>query len=171
MKDSFNPFFKSKYADINAFIDMVKPILSDSELIILQPLTYIENPITGIAQPAIRTVILDRLNQKLIESVTPMTAYPDNPQKAGSTITYFRRYALQSLLLIQTEDDDGNKASADAKTTKGFTTLLNAIKESDYKTLEDYKKKMEKSDKYSKSQKEQFAKAVDKRMVELIPEK
>jgi hypothetical protein len=37
---------------------------------------------------------------------------PENsdPQKMGSTITYFRRYALQSLFLLQAEDDDGHSA-------------------------------------------------------------
>ena len=33
-----------------------------------------------------------------------------DPQKLGSAITYFRRYTLQSLLALQAEDDDGNKA-------------------------------------------------------------
>jgi hypothetical protein len=32
-----------------------------------------------------------------------------DPQKLGSAITY-RRYTLQSLLGLQAEDDDGNKA-------------------------------------------------------------
>ena len=34
-----------------------------------------------------------------------------DPQKIGSAITYYRRYTLQSLLGIQAEDDDANKAS------------------------------------------------------------
>ena len=38
-----------------------------------------------------------------------------DPQKLGSAITYFRRYTLQSLLGLQAEDDDGNKASAPIK--------------------------------------------------------
>jgi len=35
---------------------------------------------------------------------------PDNvePQKMGSAITYYRRYSLQSMLLLEAEDDDGN---------------------------------------------------------------
>ena len=35
----------------------------------------------------------------------------NDPQKIGSAITYYRRYTLQSLLGIQAEDDDANKAS------------------------------------------------------------
>ena len=35
----------------------------------------------------------------------------NDPQKLGSAITYYRRYTLQSLLALQSEDDDGNSAS------------------------------------------------------------
>ena len=38
-------------------------------------------------------------------------------QKMGSAITYFRRYTLQSLLALQAEDDDGNKAITKIKPT------------------------------------------------------
>ena len=34
-----------------------------------------------------------------------------DPQKFGSSVTYFRRYSCQSILSLQAEDDDGNKAS------------------------------------------------------------
>jgi hypothetical protein len=33
------------------------------------------------------------------------------PTKFGSAITYYRRYTLQSLLGLNREDDDGNKAA------------------------------------------------------------
>ncbi len=39
----------------------------------------------------------------------PMTK--QDPQAAGSAITYARRYALQSIAGVPSEDDDGNKAS------------------------------------------------------------
>ena len=41
-----------------------------------------------------------------------------NVQKIGSAISYARRYALQSILGIAGEDDDGNAASAPKKPTK-----------------------------------------------------
>ena len=45
---------------------------------------------------------------------------PDNPdpQKIGSIITYYRRYSLQSLLLLQAQDDDGNLAIQQPKTVQ-----------------------------------------------------
>jgi len=39
-----------------------------------------------------------------------------DPQKIGSAITFYRRYTLQSLLGLQSEDDDGNKAIPPKKT-------------------------------------------------------
>jgi hypothetical protein len=54
----------------------------------------------------------------------------NDPQKLGSAITYYRRYTLQSLLGLQAEDDDGNKASQPAKTPtldlERLNTRLNA---------------------------------------------
>lgn len=54
-----------------------------------------------------------------------------DPQKRGSEITYYRRYTLQSLLGLQAEDDDANKASQATKEEskpwldeKGFKFLM-----------------------------------------------
>ena len=35
----------------------------------------------------------------------------ENPQKIGSAITYAKRYTLQSVYGLPSEDDDGNEAS------------------------------------------------------------
>lgn len=40
-----------------------------------------------------------------------LCAKPNDPQAYGSAITYARRYGLQSLLSIPSEDDDANSAS------------------------------------------------------------
>lgn len=102
-KGKENPFFKSKYADINSYIEEVKPILNDCGLIILQPLTIRDGKM------AIKTIIVDD-NGEEIASVVKLPENPD-PQKMGAIITYFRRYAIQSFLFLQAEDDDANKAS------------------------------------------------------------
>lgn len=100
-KDKENPFFKSNYADINNYIEEVKPILNKLGLIILQPL------IVKGKGTAIETLIIDTETKDQISSIVKL---PDNtnPQQMGSTITYFRRYAIQSLLFLQAEDDDAN---------------------------------------------------------------
>jgi hypothetical protein len=41
---------------------------------------------------------------------------PNDPQKFGSALTYYRRYSLLALLGLAPEDDDGNAASQPART-------------------------------------------------------
>ena len=115
-KDSTNPFFKSKYFDINALLEHVEPILQKHDLLILQP----------IKNGLVTTQIVDTENGAMVESEIALTNITD-PQKRGSEITYYRRYTLQSLLGLQAEDDDGNKASQKAKqklTSEGFKYLI-----------------------------------------------
>lgn len=102
-KDSKNPFFKSSYFDINSLLSAIKPTLNDLGLVLLQPLTHYEG------KPALRTILLDG-DKELINDLITLPELSD-PQKMGSAITYYRRYAIQSLLALQAEDDDGNLAS------------------------------------------------------------
>lgn len=99
-KDSTNPFFKSKYFDINSLLEHVEPILQKNDLLLLQP----------IANGLVFTQIVDVETGDLVESGIELPNLSD-PQKLGSAITYYRRYTLQSLLGLQAEDDDANKAS------------------------------------------------------------
>jgi len=103
-KDSVNPHFKSKYFDINGIIAALKPHLKEVGLVIIQPVQY-EN-----GRNVLKTIIADAAGAESMESTI---ALPEcaKPQDFGSAITYFRRYALQSLLLLEAEDDDGNLAS------------------------------------------------------------
>jgi len=110
-KASNNPFFNSKYFDINQLLEVVKPVLNKHGLVLMQPLSNIEG------QPALLTRLIDSESGEILEDVTPMITIND-PQKAGSAITYYRRYALQSLLGLQAEDDDANNASGKAAPVK-----------------------------------------------------
>ncbi len=106
-KDSKNPFFKSKYFDVNSLLEHVEPILQKNGLLILQPIT--NNKVT--------TEIIDVDGQDgevcIVSSEIQLPNITD-PQKLGSAITYYRRYTLQSLLGLQADDDDGNLASKPA---------------------------------------------------------
>lgn len=94
-----------KYFDINALIAFIKPYLAKNKLVLTQPLSFVGD------RGAIRTILFDVESGESIEDVTPLT-YNEDPQKMGSAITYYRRYAIQSLFLLEAEDDDGYKASA-----------------------------------------------------------
>ena len=98
-KDTTNPFYKSKYFDINSLIGQLHPLLEKYNLVLLQP----------IHDNKVNSIICDTVNKEEIHSSLDLPTNLD-PQKLGSAITYFRRYTLQSLLALQAEDDDGNKA-------------------------------------------------------------
>ena len=104
-KDSENPFFKSKYFDINKLIEQLQPFLEASNLVLLQPIK--DNKVYSTL------INLDNI-EEVVESSVELPQLND-PQKLGSAITYYRRYTLQSLLGLQAEDDDGNKASKPPK--------------------------------------------------------
>lgn len=106
-KDSTNPFYKSKYFDINKLLEEVKPILNELGLVLVQALSHING------KPAIKTELYDVDNTEQFPLLSSTTPLPENtdPQKMGSTITYYRRYAIQTLLCLQADDDDGNLAS------------------------------------------------------------
>jgi hypothetical protein len=97
-KDMNNPFFKSKYADINSFIEAIRPVCAKYGVVVLQPLTHIEG------RPAVKTILSCETGE-VIESVMPIDDNKD-PQKVGGLITYVRRYALQSMFCMQASDDD-----------------------------------------------------------------
>ena len=119
-KDSKNPFFKSKYFDVNSLLENIEPLCHENNLLLLQPI--IGNKVC--------TKIIDIESGEEVISEIELPNITD-PQKLGSAITYYRRYTLQSLLGIQAEDDDANKASAKATpednrpwlTDKGFEYL------------------------------------------------
>ena len=118
-KNSKNPHFKNTYADLNALIDAVEPILLEKGLLMLQP----------IQNGNVFTIIIDCENNESVESSSSLPTLQD-PQKLGSAITYFRRYTLQSLLSLQAEDDDASKYSTFAKSLisdERFTNALQAI--------------------------------------------
>lgn len=108
VKTETNPFFKSKYMDINGLLEQLLPLLEKHKLVVIQPLTNLINNELGNT-PALATIIYDE-GKEILNQAVPLPDLQD-PQKMGSAITYYRRYALQSLFLLRAEDDDGNKGS------------------------------------------------------------
>ena len=99
-KDSKNPFFKSKYFDINSLLEHVEPILQKHDLLLLQP----------ILEGKVITELIDvETGEKVTSEITLPTL--NDPQKLGSAVSYYRRYTAQSLLGLQATDDDANLAS------------------------------------------------------------
>lgn len=135
LKSSTNPYFKSSYADLTAVIEAVKEPLNENDIVFLQLVQTAEDcPLietastapdgTGVSRtsPAyssvVETILLHSSGEQ-ISTLTPVFCNkPNDPQAFGSGITYVKRYALQAILGLPTEDDDGNEASAPAKPPK-----------------------------------------------------
>lgn len=137
-KTELNPFYKSKYFDINSLIEQVEPLLEKNGLLLLQPIINNE----------VKSIIYHCESELSVESSIQLTQFND-PQKLGSAITYYRRYTLQSLLGLQAEDDDANKASQPNKQNqptsnpvkKNVTSeILRKAKEGNF-TIEEVKQK------------------------------
>jgi len=122
-KNAKNPHFKNNYADINALIEEVEPILLENRLLLLQP----------IEDGYVYTRIVDVDSGEICESCMKLPEIQD-PQKIGSAVTYYRRYTLTGLLSLQAVDDDANLSSEAVKSQKQgltqerFEKALEAIK-------------------------------------------
>lgn len=125
-KNAKNPHFKNTYADLNALIDAVEPILLEKGLIMLQP----------IKDGKVYTQIIDIETFESVESCIDLS--PNlTAQALGSQVTYYRRYTLQSLMSLQADDDDGHKASIPQPIVKevlqvgstNFIRCVDALKE------------------------------------------
>lgn len=99
-KDQTNPFYNSKFFDINTLLSKLEPILHQQGLIVIQP----------ISKGTVCTQIIDCNTGDLVAESCLELPENNDPQKIGSAITYYRRYTLQSLLALQVDDDDGNAA-------------------------------------------------------------
>jgi len=95
-KNSSNPYFKSKYGDLNAYLEVIKEPLANSKL------TIVQMPVTN----GLRTILMHESGEYL-ESECTIPNLPADAQKLGAAITYLRRYMIASFLGLNAEDDDG----------------------------------------------------------------
>ena len=105
VKDSDNPFFKTKYADLSNVQDACLPALYENGFAVIYRLGRDD------AHGYVETILL---HESGIEYSCPIPLIVDkqNMQGLGSAITYARRYGLMCLSGVAPEDDDGNKAAA-----------------------------------------------------------
>lgn len=110
-KEALNPFFKSKYADLNAIREACLPALNNAGITALQPTVNIEG------KNYVQTILLHESGEHISSLTEIIYSKEKDAQAQGSGITYARRYGLQSLMNIGAEDDDGNLASNQSKKT------------------------------------------------------
>jgi hypothetical protein len=107
VKDSANPFFKSKYADLASVWEACRGPLSKNGLAVLQS-PSVSRDEHG-AYVAVETRLMHASGQWFCDTII-VAAKEDSPQAVGSAITYLRRYALQSFAGVAPEDDDAEAA-------------------------------------------------------------
>lgn len=104
-KDSENPHFKSKYADLEAINEAARVLSNHGIAVLCVPSGWTENRII------VRGMLVHSSGQS-IEGVLEMpVSQPNNPQAVGSALSYSRRYLISSLANIAAGDDDGNAAA------------------------------------------------------------
>lgn len=105
LKTSYNPHFKSHYADLHSVNEAVDDALWQNGLTVTQ---------TCDVRPE-GVVLLTRLlheSGEELASVYPLLPAKDrDPQALGACMTYARRYCKAAIVGLASEDDDGNAAS------------------------------------------------------------
>jgi ERF superfamily len=104
LKDSANPFFKSKYADLESVWAACRKPLADNGLSVIQGDSADD---AGVMV----TTMLAHESGEWIKSTLRMVPKDSGPQAVGSCISYARRYALASMVGIYQSDDDAEKGS------------------------------------------------------------
>lgn len=105
VKEKNNPHFRSKYADLGAVVDAIKPALEKHGLGFFQKFHEDHDGVT------VETIIVHESGETLSNGVLSVPATKKDAQGFGSATTYARRYSLQAAFGVAPEDDDGNAAS------------------------------------------------------------
>lgn len=108
-KDSSNPAFRSKYADLASVWDAVREPLSKHGLCILQFPCPAQDGQVGLV-----TTLLHESGESISQVFYMPVKDKTNAQAVGSALTYARRYSLMAVCGIAPEDDDGNSAAGRA---------------------------------------------------------
>lgn len=106
VKGANNPFFKSKYADLNAVREAVIPALNAQGISVLQPTCVIDG------KNYVETILIHESGEFMSGFTEIISDKPNDAQKHGSGLSYGRRYGLSAITGIGAEDDDANHASS-----------------------------------------------------------
>jgi hypothetical protein len=107
-KAANNPHFKSKYADLPAVMDAIKPALVKNRLFFTQATHEMDGGV------CIETVVHHESGEHMSFGRLFVPASKQDAHGYGSALTYARRYSLMTAFGIPAEDDDGNAASKSA---------------------------------------------------------
>ncbi len=115
-EDKKNPHFKNQYASLESVIKTVRTA-SQFGLTFTQEMDF-EGDVTFV-----RTVMMHSSGDTRVSRTKIVSKDPNDPQKQGSAISYAKRYGLQSIFGLPSDDDDGEIANK-----SGEITIDQAIK-------------------------------------------
>lgn len=105
VKDSTNPHFKNKYADLGSVWDACRDGLHKNGLGVIQSPGEFANGTVPM------TTMLIHSSGEWVRGEMSIPVSKSDAQGYGSAVTYARRYALGAMIGIIADDDDGNAAS------------------------------------------------------------
>lgn len=105
MKESTNPFFKSKYADLHSIWLACQTPLNVNGLSVVQTIAY-----QGDAKEYVLATTLIHTSGQWMRGFCPLINVKGDMQGLGSAISYARRYSIAAICGVVTEDDDANTA-------------------------------------------------------------
>ena len=113
-KDGKNPHFRSNYSKLESVIEAVNQG-NQFGLFFTQEIDYVwTSHHDAKSEVVVVTTVRHENDENTYVSKLPIilsNANMENPQKVGSAITYAKRYTLQAVYGLPSEDDDGNEAS------------------------------------------------------------
>jgi hypothetical protein len=105
LKDSNNPHFRSKYADLSSVDAAIRPALS------AQDLFYYQMTHEHTGGVCVETIVGHSSGETLSFGKLFVPASKNDAQGYGSALTYCRRYGLMTAFGVCPEDDDGSAAA------------------------------------------------------------
>jgi len=105
IKGSENPFFKSKYADLGTVMEACKAPLNDQGIVVIQSPSLRINEVSGESENIMETLLVHESGE-FVQGEMKLILDKKDMQKLGSSISYAKRYILQALTFIPSQDDD-----------------------------------------------------------------
>lgn len=126
IKDSTNPAFRSKYADLSSVVTAVAPALSENGIAFFH----------SVEDGQMVTILYHGESDTSVRCAVPLIVNKNDMQGFKSACTYAKRIGLESVTGVAPEDDDGNAAAtaaprqpagpSDAAIEKAITNLTDA---------------------------------------------
>lgn len=105
LKDSNNPAFKTRYADLASVMDAIR------EPMLVNGLAIQHQQLPGDPGRLVLRTVLRHKSGEFLASVAVVPLSKQDAQGMGSALTYARRYGVAAMLGVVQDDDDGNAAS------------------------------------------------------------